>query len=176
MKHFLADSSASFYTTGDGLKGVPVLVMDRDDGTLIHARVHHNTSTRLYLDTPLSRNPDRYDAYLLGSIPLAIESGDLTFGNPREYTSISYFTFEFERGSVGHLVLYLAADQESQTNTAWQFAGNVPLKGRTQYRLPITCAAGRGRVIRYLLMGTRPGQVTTITHLSIDFTQEGNFL
>jgi len=175
MKTLIADSGAAFYTTGDALCGVPVIVMDKDDGSLISSRVYSNTATGLKLDCPLSRAPDRYDAYFLGSIPFALESGDLTFGAPQEIKNIAYVTFEFERGSLGVLDFYLAADQESQTSTAWQYAGSVALKGRTTYRIPITCPAQRGRTFRWLLLGLRPGQKITLTHLTFEFGQEANF-
>ena len=176
MKTLLSDPSASFTTTGDGLRGVPVLVMDRDNGTLIHARVYSNTATRLKLDVPLSRNPDRYDAYILGAQSAAIESGDLTFGAPRERKSLRYCTLEYERGSKGTLALYLAADQTSQTRSAWSLAGYIPLTGMGYYRLPIHIAAGTGRVIRYLLISTNPGQPFTVTHFSFELDSEMNFV
>lgn len=175
MKTMIADSGAAFYTTGDALRGVPVIVMDRDNGTLVYSQVYSNTATRLNLVNDLGRYPDRYDAYFLGAIPFALESGDLTLGSPQEIKTISYVTFQFERGSSGSLDFYLAADQESQTETAWRYIGTVPLKGRTHYRMPVFNSAQRGRTFRWLLVGLRPGQVVRLTHLTFDFETEANF-
>jgi len=175
MKTKIADAGAAFHTTGDGLRGVPVIVMDRDTGEVISSRVYSNTATRLVLDTVLSRNPDRYDAYFLGAIPFSLESGDVTLGAPQEIKTISYVTFEFERGSLGALDFYMAADQESQTTTAWRYIGTVPLKGRTHYRMPVYDLSQRGRTFRWLLLGLRPGQKVILTHLTFDFETEANF-
>lgn len=175
MKSMLTDSSASFTTTGAGLRGCPVLVMDRDDGTLVSSRVYRNTATRLYLDAPLTREPDRYDAYWVGAIPMSLESGDLTFGMPRAVKSLEYATFEFERPANGLMVLYLSADSESETETDWQIAGYVPLKGRTYYRLPLNVAAATGRVIRYCLMTISPGWPVVLTHFSFEWSTADGF-
>ena len=175
-KVFLKDSAASFYTTGVGLRGVPVLVMDRDDGKLLHARVYRNTADILHLDVELSRAPDQYDAYILGSNPFSIESGDLTFGAPRETKSLRYALFEYERGGKGHLAFYLASDQTSTTRTNWQRAGNVPLTGPGYCRLPLNVPAATGRAIRYLVMSTIPGQNCTLTHLGFEYEVDMNFV
>ena len=175
-KAFISDASATFYTTGDGLRGVPVLVMDKDDGTLQWARVHSNSGTRLKFDTPLTTAPLTNDAYYLGSIPMTVESGDLTFGSPNEIKSIHSFLFHFERGSRGILRLNVASDQASQTSTAWQRAGSVPMKGRTEYRLSMAGISGAtGRTIRYQLLGIEPGQIANITHMTIVVDEEANF-
>ena len=175
-KVFLKDSAATFTTDSDGLRGVPVLVMDRDDGTLQSARVYRNTADILHLDVALSREPDQYDAYILGSNPFAIESADLTFGAPRELKSLRYMTVEYERGSKGYVAVYLAADQTSTTRTNWQRAGNIPLNGPGYYRLPLNVPAATGRAIRYLLMSTIPGQSITITHISFEYEADMNFV
>jgi len=161
------DPSAAFTTASGGLRGVPVLLMDRDDGSLTWSRVYSNTATKLTLDTPISRNPDLHDAYMLGSIPMSIESGDLTFNKPRVKKSLRYFLAQFERGSTGHLDLYVASDQDSQTTTAWQYAGSMGLKGRTEYRLPVNVSGGTGRTIRYQILATQPGQLTCLTSFTL---------
>jgi len=176
VKTLLSDPSATFYTTGDGLRGVPVLVMDRDSGELIHSRVYSNTAKRLTLDVPLPRNPDRYDAYVLGAHPFAIESGDLTFGHPRVKKSLRYATFEFEPHAKGSFAVYLAADQTDREQTAWQFAGYVPLGKSGFYRLSFFgVTAATGMAIRYCLLSTVPGQQIPITHVSFEFDMEANF-
>ena len=169
MKTFISDAAATFHTTGDGLRGVPVIVMDRDNGNLIAACVYSNTATDLTLDRALPRNPDRYDAYCLGAIPMAIASGDLTFGAPTQVKHLSHMLFQFERGGSGVLYVDVAADQESQTSTAWQYAGSVPLKGRTYYRLPIEVAGGTGRTIRYQIRAMYPGQLSILTEVTLEF-------
>ncbi|MCP4493375.1 MAG: hypothetical protein GY820_39625 [Gammaproteobacteria bacterium] len=166
------DHEASFSTTGDGLRGTPVMLMDKDDGSLTWSRVYSNTSTVLTLDTPLNRSPDDFDAYLLGSIPLSIVSGDLTFGAPAVKKTLRYILAQFERGASGHLDVYVASDQENQTTTAWQFVGSIPLTGRTEYRLPVNVSGGTGRIIRYQIIGTYPGQVTCITALVLKVDHE----
>lgn len=175
MKTLLSDPSATFYTTGAGLRGVPVLVMDRDDGTLISARVYSNTATQIRLDIPLSRSPDQYDAYVLGSVPTSIESGDLTFGAPQERKSISTAIFDYERRGKGKLAFYLAADPTSPTRTTWQFVGYVPLTGNGRYLLPTNVPAATGYTIRYCVMGTDPAALFALTHLAFEFTAERNF-
>lgn len=161
------DPDAAFTTASGGLRGVPVLLMDRDDGSLTWSRVYSNTSTILTLDTPLSRTPDVGDAYMLGSIPLTIESGDLTFSKPRVIKSLRYFLAQFERGASGHLDFYVASDQDSQTTTAWQFVGSIPLLARTEFRLPVNVSGGTGRTIRYQILATQPGQITCLTSLTL---------
>jgi len=174
-KRLLRDPSAAFYTTGDGLRGVPVMLMDRDTGALEYSRVYSNTATTLTLDTPLSRTPDNYDAYILGSIPIAIESGDLIMGNPRAVKNIFYFTFEFPAVSDGNVDLYFAADQSNQVEAAWSRVGGFSMKGRTYYRMAVGIAAGTGRVIRYLVMATLPGQETEFSHMSVNYEVRDSF-
>jgi len=175
MKNLLRDTEATFDTSGDGLRGVPVFLMDRDDGKLYHARVYSNTGTRLWLDTPLSKEPDKYDSYILGSIPWSIESLDLTIGNPRVKKHLNYLTVEYERGAKGYAAVYFAADQQSRENTAWRFIGNINFGGLGEARLPIDDSAGTGYVCRFIIMGTDPLQVAAVTHLSIDFSYTGDF-
>lgn len=175
MKHMLSDPGAAFYTTGQGLRGTPVMVVDKDDGSVIHATVRSNTSTRIWLDRCLPRQPDRYDLYLLGSIPFAIETGDFVFMDPRTMQGIYYVTFEFEYGNKGHFDVYAAADPGSQTNTAWRFIGSVPMKGRTYYRLPCQDQAAFGRTIRFMMISTVPGQEFRLSSMSLDFEEEGPF-
>lgn len=172
---YLADADAAFDTANDGLRGVPVIVMDRDTGELISARVYSNTATNLTLDVPLSRDPDQYDAYVLGAIPMGVESKDLTFGAPQTRKSLHYVTFEFERGGKGSFDFYLASDQESQTTTAWQYEGTVPLKGRTDYRLPLDTLGSSGRIIRYQIVSITPGQLSVINHMTFDYEIERDF-
>jgi len=176
MKTLLSDPSASFYTTGSGLRGAPVIVMDKDTGVVTYARVYSNTATQLKLDVELPRNPDRFDSYVIGSIPVVIESGDLTFGSAREVKSIHYFTFQYERGGRGSIALYLASDQASETSTAWQLAGYAGLTGPGYYRMPVEIPAGTGRVIRYTILAMMPGQPFTLTNFSITMEREGNFV
>ena len=166
----LDDADASFYTTGDGLRGVPVMVMDRDTGALVSAVVYSNTGTRLKLDRALPRDPDRYDAYILGSIPMGIESGDLTFGKPTEVKHLQHMLFQFERGGSGQFYVDVAADQESQDTTAWQYVGAVPLKGRTYYRLPVSAKGATGRTIRYQIRAQFPGQLSILTEVTLEFS------
>ena len=175
MKTMISDGNATFYTTGAGLRGVPVLIMDRDDGSILWARVHHNTATRLFLDIELSRYPDIYDSYILGSIPSTLESGDLTFGNPRVVKSVRYFNVHYERYFKGQLALDMAADQLSQTETEWTRIGYIPLTGSGFYRLAVSNAAATGRTIRYQLKGTGPGWQEAITHISINCEFRGDW-
>jgi len=174
----LTDSSAAFYTTGSGLRGAPVLVMDRDTGELIHARVYSNTGTALTLDTVLSRTPDAGDAYVVGGIPMSIESGDLTFGNPRVVKSIQMVTFEFEPQPRGKLAFHIAADQEKTDSTAWQFGGYVPLTQRVgYYRLDLSgvgVKGATGRAIRYCISAHDPNRAACLTHLSFTFDVRGD--
>ena len=175
IKIMISDGQAAFITTGAGLRGVPVMIMDRDDGSLLWARVYRNDATHLYLDIELTRYPDQYDSYLLGSIPTVIESGDLTFGNPRVVKTLRYFNIYYERNFKGQLVLDLAADQLDQEDTEWTREGYIPLTGTGYYRMPIDSAAGTGRTIRYQLKSTDPGWEMAITHISIDFETRGDW-
>lgn len=169
MSNTIRDDSASFDTTGDGLRGVPVILMDRDTGALEYSRVYSNTATILTLDTPLSRTPDAYDAYYLGAIPVAIESGDLSFGSPRAIKNLYEFTFQFPRNSNGNVDLYLAADQENQEEAAWIYVGGFSMAGRTYYRMDVQVSAGTGLWIRYLVMGMAPGTEMEFSNLSVNF-------
>lgn len=175
MRHMLSDAAAAFYTTGQGLRGTPVMVIDRDDGSIIHATVRSNTGTRLWLDKKLSKQPDQYDLYVLGSIPFAMETGDFVFVDPRSEQGVHYVTFEFEYGNTGHFDVYAASEPGSQTSTAWRFIGTVPMKGRTFYRLPCQDQAAFGRTIRFLMISTIPGQEFRLSSMSLDFEEEGPF-
>lgn len=177
MKNLLSDASAAFYTTGKGLRGVPVIVMDRDNGTLIWSRVHHNTGTQLWLDTPLSREPDQYDVYFLGCVPVSLESGDLTFGDPRAMKSLKYLTVEYERGSTGGAAFYLASDVGTQitAQTPWRRIGHISFRGTGKARLPINDRASYGRIFRYILHAMNPAQAFVITHLSFDYEVDDDF-
>ncbi len=175
MKELLADSGAAFYTTGDGLRGAPVLLIDRDTGELLHSRVYSNTATSLWLDVPVTREPDQYDLFVVGSVPMTIESGDLTFGNPRVKKYLKFVTVEYERGAKGQLAFYLLSDPTSQTKSNWQFEGLIPLTGQGWYRLSLNSKAQSGRVLRYQLISTVPGQPVSITHLSFSGDYGGAF-
>ena len=176
MRDMISDSGASFKTTGDGLRGCPVLIMDRDDGTIRHSRVYSNTATRIELDTNFGTSPDQFDAYWIGAVPLVIESGDLTFGNPRIVKSLHYVDVEFEPGSRGVLAFFLASDPPSTTETNWKRAGYIPLTARGWFRLPLSMSRdSSGRVIRYKIVGTAPGQPVNITHLGFKFDYAGDY-
>lgn len=175
MKELLADAGAAFYTTGDGLRGAPVLLIDRDTGELLSSRVYSNTATKLWLDVPMTREPDQYDLFVVGAIPLSIESGDLTFGNPRLEKFLKFVTVQYERGAKGQLAFYLLSDPTSQTKSNWQFEGMIPLQGKGWYRLNLKTKAAQGRVFRYLIVSTVPGQQATITHLSFTLDWGGDF-
>lgn len=172
----IEDQTASFNTTGDGLRGVPVLFMDRDTGALEFSRVYSNTGTVLTLDTPLSRNAVAYDAYVLGSIPFAVESGDLPFNNVRAIKNLHYFTLEFPKVTTGNIILYLAADQANQEEAEWSYAASEYLNGVTYLRLPLQeVPDGTGRVIRWVLMAMEPGVDIEISHVSITYDVQENF-
>jgi hypothetical protein len=177
MKHLLRDADAAFYTTGKGLRGVPVIVMDRDTGELIWSRVHSNNAKYLYLDVPLSRDPDQYDAYLLGSVPVTLESGDLTFGDPRAMKSLKYLTVEYERNSTGSAAFFLATDTGPQVtaSTPWRRIGRISFTGTGKCRLPIINSASNGRTFRYIIHALDPSQAFVITHLSFDFEIDDDF-
>ena len=175
MKTLLSDPSAAFYTTGNGLRGAPVIVMDKDTGEVIYARVYSNTATQLKLDVELPRDPDQYDSYVVGSIPVVIESGDLTFGTARDMKGIRYFTFQYERGGKGSIVLYLASDQTSEETSAWQLAGYAARTGPGYYRMPIEVLGSRFRTLRYTILAMMPGQPFTLTNFSIVMDTETNF-
>ncbi len=171
-KEFINDGGATFYTTGAGLRGVPVIVMDRDDGTIIDSRVHSNTGTKINLDVPLSRDPDQFDTYILAGNSYTIISGDLTFNVPRANKSIHHVTVEYERGAKGNAYFYLVADPDrhEDDDIPWSFISAISFTGRGFANFPVDDPAGTARVFRYQIISILPQYSLAITHLTFEYT------
>lgn len=171
-KEFLNDGGATFYTTGAGLRGVPVIVMDRSDGTIQHSRVHSNTAKKLNLDIPLDTNPAQYDTYILAGNTYSVISGDISFNVPRSKKSIHHVTVEYERGAKGNAYFYLVADPDrhEDENISWRFIHAVSFTGQGYERFPVDDLAGTARVFRWKLISILPQFSLAITHLTFDYT------
>jgi hypothetical protein len=176
-KEWLNDGGAAFYTSDAGLRGVPVIVMDRDDGTIQYSRVHNNTATKLYLDIPLGTNPDQFDTYILAGNPVALVTVDFHMGHPQVEKSIQYMTFEYERGNKRNAYVYLVADPQRMDDELipWQFVGALPFTGRGQYRMPVEVSNGTGRVFRMKVVAINPTEDLVITHVTFDYTLHGDW-
>jgi len=171
-KEWLNDGGAAFYTGDAGLRGVPVIVMDRDDGTIQYSRVHSNTAKKLKLDVPLDTNPDQYDTYILAGNPVSVVSVDTHFGYPRTEKSIHHVTVEYERGISRNAYFYLVADpgRMDDENLDWTFVAAVSFTGKGYARFPVEVADGTGRVFRFKVVAINPTSDLVITHMTFEFT------
>jgi len=176
-KEWLNDGSAAFYTTGAGNRGVPVIVMDRDDGTMQYSRVHSNTATKLDLDVPLDTNPDQYDTYILAGNPISIVSADMHFGHPRTLKSIHHVTVEYERGTARNAYFYLVADPSKMDDEDidWTYVAAVPFTGKGYARFPVDVPDGTGRVFRYKMVAINPTHGIVLTHISFEYTLDADW-
>lgn len=75
-------SAASFPTSGDGLKGVPVVVLPVGGPPYEMAKVDTNTGTTLVLTAPPATAPVATDIILVGGIPLDVETAIFDYDRP----------------------------------------------------------------------------------------------
>lgn len=95
-------AAATFYTTGDGLKGIPVLHLTTG-GTAQWRRVQSNTATILTLDTtndaPWTNNPVAGDLIVVGGIEWYWRAPVITWGEPYRKKKGGYVAVQARPGS-----------------------------------------------------------------------------
>lgn len=75
-------SAASFPTTGDGLKGVPVVILPVGGPPYEMGKIDTNTGTTLVLTAPPATAPVATDILLVGGIPLDVETAFFDYDRP----------------------------------------------------------------------------------------------
>lgn len=145
-------SGASFPTTGDGLAGVPVVLVRTSTGEIEVNSVASNTGTVLTLaryTTALAAS----DVVIVGGIVWWLQSGKCHFGSPALLKSLFMFRVLFAPQSDGTYYAAFAADQDDPTVSDSTVQGDFTLTSGSELFLPSVA----GNALQFLLLCLEPG-------------------
>ncbi len=106
----LTDSTASFTTTGDALKGIPVLVLYADGTTVAYGKIASNTGTALTLAEDLATAPAVGDQIVIGGIAWQVKTGFSTLGEEYRRKFVRTLTIRHAPTTRGEYHLSFAVD------------------------------------------------------------------
>lgn len=102
-------------TTGDGLKGIPVLKVD-SDGDVETAYISTNTSGTFATVTPFTTAPTTGDVFIFGGIEWRLETSRCDYGSPETRKRLSSVHASFKTQTVeGQVWCYGAKDDDTGT-------------------------------------------------------------
>lgn len=107
-------SGASFTTTGDALKGVPVVKIDTL-GAIEYGKIASNTGTTLVLCSPFTTAPAAGDFVIPGAIVLDIQTGRFDFQQPEVFKKFVWVTAAFQPSTAGRLWVAVGIDNSDPT-------------------------------------------------------------
>lgn len=109
----LTCSTASWTTTGDALKGIPIAVLYADAVTVAYGKIASNTGTALTLAEDLSTAPAAGDQVIVGAIHWKARSGFPTFGEEYRKKGLRSVTARHSPTTRGEYFLAFAVDSGS---------------------------------------------------------------
>lgn len=116
----LTDSGATFYTTGDGLAGVPVYIAE-GTGSGQTRIISSNTGTVLTVSAAWSTNPDTTSVYRIGAIPFDVVSRWFAITDPQTKKRFERLRLFFQpQSSSFYLGVKLYYDFSSTVYTDWR--------------------------------------------------------
>lgn len=114
-KVLLTASAASFPTTGDGLAGVPAILVRVTTGAMEHFVIASNTGTALTPVRPFTAAPAIGDVVMVGGIHMGYETGRPHFGVHGVHKQVGWVKTFFVADSDGQAWVSSAAEHDDPT-------------------------------------------------------------
>jgi hypothetical protein len=109
----LTDSTAAFATSGDGLKGIPGLVLYANGTTVAHFKIASNTGTALTLAEDLATAPAVGDQIVIGGIAWQVKTGFATMSEEYRQKALRALTVRHAPTTRGEYHFSFAVDNGS---------------------------------------------------------------
>jgi len=149
-------SGTPFPTSGDGLKGLPVLLLPAAGPPYEMLKVDSNTSSTLVLTAPPTLTPASSDLVFVGGIPLDLQS-DFDYEQPELLKWLEGLTLSFEPDDTANLAteVWCGAGADGTDPSAYSVTDYADMNAETDGEHHFWEYTPRGRTlgVRFLAIG-----------------------